>query len=378
MKLYMAPMEGVTGYVYRRAYHACFYPMDRCITPFIAPKQAGRPEASGAQKVPGVQGKSADAQKVPGVQGKSADAEESAGLGTSGGRLISISTRERNDILPQHNEGLRTIPQILTNKAEDFLQTASLLKTYGYREVNLNLGCPSRTVTAKGKGAGFLEFPDKLEEFLLEVSRGMEELEMGFSVKTRLGVEAPQEFERLLEIYNRVPLTELILHPRVLKDYYGNKPRLEWVEKALSASRALVCYNGDIFSVRDFKVLTERFPAEDTPGKKGLNRVMLGRGLIRNPGLGGELMGLGPASIEQLARFHSLVYEGYRQVMDERSALFKMKELWSYMISLFDAESRLAKKLKKAKNEEEYLEAVRAIFEAGVSEGEGAELTVHF
>ena len=321
---YMAPMEGVTGYIYRQAYHQCFAPMDRYFTPFIAPKQTGN---SGTEA-----------------------------------RSVSISTRERRDILPEHNRGMRVVPQILTNRWEDFLQTCGILKEEGYREVNLNLGCPSGTVTAKKKGAGFLGEPEQLEDFLLRVSQGVEEMGMELSVKTRLGVEEPGEFEYLLRIYNRVPLKELIVHPRVLKDYYGNKPRLEWFGLALAESRAPVCYNGDIFSPKDLEALKERF----CPGQ-GLERIMLGRGLIRNPGLAGELAGQRPAEISRLRRSHDLLWRGYLEMMgEERNALFKMKELWSYMQELFRADSRLLKKLKKSKSGQEYLETVEEIFETGL------------
>ena len=325
--LYMAPMEGVTGYIYRRAYHRCFYPLDRYFTPFIAPKQAGA--------------------AVP------------------ENRTISISARERRDILPDHNRGMKVVPQILTNRWEDFLQTCGTLKEAGYREVNLNLGCPSGTVTAKKKGAGFLGEPGPLEDFLLRVSCGLEKMGMELSVKTRLGVEEPEEFKHLLRIYNQVPLKELIVHPRVLKDYYGNKPRLEWFEVALSDSRAPVCYNGDIFSKEDMEALMERFFPGRACGSSG--RVMLGRGLIRNPGLAGELAGQKPAAVEDFRRFHNLLWQDYLEVMgEERNALFKMKEIWSYMQELFNADGRLMKKLKKSRNGPEYLEAVGQIFETGL------------
>ena len=332
MKIYMAPMEGVTGYVYRRAYGACFYPLDRYVAPFIAPKG------------------------------------QAAGKTGTEGRQISLSTRERRDILPENNQGMCVIPQILTNRWEDFLETAVLLKEFGYEELNLNLGCPSGTVTAKGKGAGFLAFPDRLREFLSRVCAGLEEKGMKLSVKTRLGVEHPEEFERILEIYNQFPLTELILHPRVLKDYYGNEPRLEWFEYALGASRAPVCYNGDIRSPEDLQRLRERIGNSSL--KKDLpQRVMLGRGLIRNPGLAGEIMGRQKADIQQLRRFHDLVYEGYREMMGaDQNVLFKMKELWSYMLDLFNADSRLAKKLRKARGAGEYQEAAAMIFASGLKE----------
>ena len=102
MKFYLAPMEGITGYIYRQAYNSCFKPMDRYFTPFLAPKHKS-----------------------------------------------GFSSKELNDILPEHNQGMEVIPQILTSDPEDFLDTAVKLKEYGYTEVNLNLGCPSGTVAGK-------------------------------------------------------------------------------------------------------------------------------------------------------------------------------------------------------------------------------------
>ena len=123
MKNYLAPMEGVTNWVYRNAYHDCFYPMDKYFTPFITAKPNKR-----------------------------------------------LSSKEIKEVSPETNGNLPVIPQILTNNAEDFVKTAHIFRDeYGHREVNLNLGCPSGTVTAKGKGAGFLGEPDKLERFLDEI-----------------------------------------------------------------------------------------------------------------------------------------------------------------------------------------------------------------
>ena len=202
MKYYMAPMEGLTGYIYRNAYHACYHPMDKYFTPFLSPKANS-----------------------------------------------SLSFRELNDILPEHNQGMYVVPQILTNQAEDFIRTAKELQEYGYSEINLNLGCPSGTVVSKYKGAGFLGLPDSLDRFLDEVCGKMEGMGMELSVKTRLGLVSPDEFTGLLEIYNRYPLKELILHPRVRTDYYKNTPNMPAFGSGFDGCRAPVCYNGDIFTV---------------------------------------------------------------------------------------------------------------------------------
>ena len=174
MKIYLAPMEGITGEVYRRAYHTFFEPMDKYFTPFLNPNPKGK-----------------------------------------------FSRQEWNEILPENNEGMYTVPQILTNRAEDFIRLARQLKEFGYEEVNLNLGCPSKTVVNRKRGSGFLFYPDELNHFLAEV---FDQLDMKISIKTRSGKYDQEEFEELLDIYNQYPLEELILHPRVQQDYYKNKP----------------------------------------------------------------------------------------------------------------------------------------------------------
>lgn len=311
MKYYLAPMEGITGYIYRQAYHACFHPMDRYFTPFLAPKHKS-----------------------------------------------SFSSKERNDILPEHNQGMCVIPQILTSSAEDFLDTAVKLKEYGYKEVNLNLGCPSGTVAAKGKGAGFLRDPQKLSVFLEEVSEGMDKENMQFSIKTRVGVEREEEFDTLLEIYNRFPLTELIIHPRILKDFYKYSPRMEIFRKGFTESASPVCYNGDIFRKKDMDRLTEAYPR--------LDRVMVGRGVLMDPFLIEEITKDTAAKgkkAERLEAFHNRICDGYKQTMSgDRPVLFKMKELWGFMIHSYPDEEKQMKKIRKAQRLTEYEAAVRELF----------------
>ena len=210
MKLYLAPLEGITSYIYRKALYQCFDGFDKYFIPFIRAKQN-----------------------------------------------LNFSGREKKDISPENNSGMYAVPQILTRNADDFLRTANQLKEYGYQEVNLNLGCPSKTVVTKGCGAGFLARPDELEQFL---DRIYSKTDMKISVKTRLGMENAEEFPRLMEIYNRFPMEELIIHPRVQKDFYKNTPNLEAFGEALAISKNPVCYNGDIFSADDFKRIHAQFP----------------------------------------------------------------------------------------------------------------------
>ena len=305
MKIYLAPLEGITGFIYRRALFECFGGFDKYFIPFIRPNQKGH-----------------------------------------------FSSREKKDISPENNAGMYAVPQILTNSAEDFLRTAAKLKTYGYGEVNLNLGCPSRTVVTKGRGAGFLAKPEELERFLDEI---FEKCPLEISVKTRLGMEDPGEFEKILAIYNRFPMKELIIHPRVQKDFYRNTPNLDVFEQALQESSSPVCYNGDIFTTADYEKFAARFPEVEC--------IMTGRGTLADPALARKLKGGKGADKAELKKFHDRIYAGYCEEMSgDRTILYKMKELWFYLAPIFPDSRKYAKKIRKCEKCRVYEEVVEELF----------------
>lgn len=313
MRVYAAPMEGITGYIYRNAHARWYGGADRYFTPFIVP-----------------------------------------------GKKRGFRSRELNDILPEHNEGVPVVPQILTNDWEDFLHTAEILKDYGYDEVNLNLGCPSGTVVSKGRGSGFLAFPQELDRFLDRIFSGTD---MKISVKTRIGRDDPEEFGPLLDIFRKYPIWELTVHPRVQKDFYKNRVRWEVFAEAVKLPGIPVCYNGDIFSPEDLEHFREAFPETD--------RIMTGRGLIADPRLavmlnrsvekGGKTDGETKDQDRFLA-FHQELLEGYcREMSGDRNVLFKMKELWAYMIHLFPDGEKYGKKIRKAERVADYSLWVRRL-----------------
>lgn len=315
MHYYVAPLEGITGYIFRNAHHKYFPGADKYFIPFIEPKP--------------------NAKKI-------------------------FSARELNDILPEHNQGMRAVPQILTNKWEDFIWTAKHLQEYGYDEVNINLGCPSKTVVSKKRGAGFLAFPEEVDSFLAHI---FDALDMKISVKTRLGKDDPVEFRRLLEIYNKYPLAELIIHPRTQKEFYGFTPHYEMFAEALADTNLPVCYNGDVNTEADCRKIRQRFPQ--------ITGMMMGRGVLRNPGLIGEIHGEEKADIGRLRRFHDELYENYRQEMSgDVQVLFKMKELWTYLRCFFSIEEKTAKMLFKAKHLGEYDAVVNTIFVNGAQKNQ--------
>lgn len=342
MEYYLAPMEGITTYIFRNAYARYFCHMDKYFTPFIASRK--------------------------------------------------MNTREVREILPENNKGIEVVPQILTNKADDFLAIAEKIASYGYQTVNLNLGCPSGTVTAKKRGAGFLGVPDELDAFLDKI---YEKCPLRISVKTRIGIYDLTEWDTLLDIYAKYPLEELIIHTRLQQEFYTGRTHPEAYAKAqhrlqhssskkhsCSGGGIYLCYNGDIDSPYSLNSLKSELAAMHASVP---DAVMLGRGILRNPGLAGQLKALEHPAYDIATQtnqsinlepcktfkntkqiwldFHNEILENYRKIMSgDLPVLFKMKDLWTYMSQSFTDSGKYLKKIRKADHIPEYEAAVKALF----------------
>ena len=136
--------------------------------------------------------------------------------------------------------------------------------------------------------------------------------------------------------------------------------------EAVRISRNPLCYNGDIFTVVDYKKFRETFPS--------VERVMIGRGLLVNPALVQETERLergmeetaecgGAAAKKTIRDFHDRLYAQYREELSgETPLLYKMKELWSYMVCLFTDYEKYWKKIKKVSRLCDYNEIIRRLF----------------
>lgn len=297
MLCYFAPMEGLTDSVYRRLHHTFFPGVDRYYMPFYSPTAHRR-----------------------------------------------LSPKEARELPKADSVDFFAVPQILTKHPEDFLWAAGVCRDLGYGEVNLNLGCPSGTVVAKGKGSGMLRDVDALDAFLEGIFRSSP---LPISVKTRLGLEAPEEFPRLLEVYNRYPIRELTIHPRVRSQLYSGSVDKEMFAWALAGSRSPVCYNGDLTTLAQIREVEKTYPQ--------LKGVMIGRGLIGNPGLLG-----GGTDVDTLERFLEALLEAYEADFGgSRNAMFRMKEHWSYLRLHLPGSDKLWKRLRKTTDVAEFREITR-------------------
>ena len=304
MILSLAPMEGLTGYVFRRVHAECFGALDRYYTPFLPPPRVGK---------------------------------------TFGGKAFK-------ELDPANNQGLTVIPQLMSKNADEFVGATRVLADMGYREVNLNLGCPSGTVVGKGKGSGFLRDLGELELFLQDIcSRSA----LSVSVKTRVGFESDAEYQDILDLYCRCPLAELIVHPRVRADFYKGTPRQELYGKTLERAPFPVAYNGDIFDVDDMDALVAAYPQT--------RHVMIGRGLLANPALARMAQG-GPAmTLAELKHFHDELYRAYEAEMGG-NAVFRMKEWWFYAKCAFADPLAVHRLIRKTRKAVEYEAAAELVF----------------
>ncbi len=261
------------------------------------------------------------------------------------------------EIDPKFNDVETLTPQILSTDAEEILRFAKQCKQLGYKEINLNMGCPFPRVANKKRGCGLLPYPDMVEAML---DRVFEEIDIKFSVKCRLGYFSPDEIEAIIPIFNKFPLSELIIHPRIGKQLYKGEADVERFKRLIPYINAPLVYNGDVFSVNGFgRIRNAVLP---------MNRFMLGRGLLTNPFLAEEIRGGAWNAPERTERLHAYVIDLYkdrlRHAGGSPKVLGRMKELWSYLMYSFEKPQNVWRKIKKINALREYEEAVEEVFKS--------------
>ena len=303
MEIYFAPLEGLTDSTFRRVHHTYVPGVQRYYLPFLSPTVHR-----------------------------------------------CLTHKEERELPYADSVPFPAVPQILTKNAEDFLWAARVCHDRGYQEVNLNLGCPSGTVTAKGKGAGMLADPEALAGFLDVI---FSQALTAISLKTRLGISSEEEFPALLEVFNRYPIHLLILHPRLRKDFYEAPIRETSLRYALEACRVPLCYNGNLCSLEDIRSFSQKHPEVES--------VMLGRGLIGDPGM----VTPGGSTAAALEAYHDALLEEYLSAFGgSRNAMFRLKEHWRYLLCRFEGGEKLGKRLRKTTDLAEYRVITREIFRA--------------
>lgn len=309
LKLYLAPLRGLTDYIYRNTFNRHFNGFDAAVTPFIPTSKTTR-----------------------------------------------ATPLHLKDVLPENNASMPIEPQILCNNPADFIPLAKQLYDLGYPTVNWNLGCPFPMVAKKQRGSGLLPHPDRIENFL---AKTVPAIPNRLTIKTRLGRRNSEEIIQLMPIFNRYPLQEIIIHPRTGKQMYDGEPDLDAFEKCIEMTHHRIVYNGDITDLKSFQNLSARFNTIKT--------WMIGRGAIVNPFLPAILKSGKDEFTDRVKTFRSF----YQELFDEYQRVFsgpghlleRMKGFWTYFSQAFKDSRKIRKKVHRTLKLQRYLEIVERFFE---------------
>lgn len=309
--LLSSPLQGFTDFRFRNAFHKYFGGIDTFYSPYIK------------------------------LNGK-----------------LSIKGSYERDILPENNDTLQVIPQIITNDAEEFLFVAKYVKELGYNELNWNLGCPYPMVAKCGMGSGLIKNTEGINHILERVHN---ETDIIVSMKMRMGYENPTEILDVFPILEKYPIKNIAIHARIGKQLYKGGVDLDSFQRCLDVSKHKLYYNGDITSVAKFKMLQERFPSID--------HFMIGRGLIADPFLPSmiknETTEYPKNRFEIFEEFHDTIYHDYDAYLQGPTPIrMKMLGFWEYFSESFSNPQKTFKKIKKAGNQKHYEEAVKEIFKS--------------
>lgn len=308
--LSLAPFQGITDVVYRNMFMKHFGGIDKYYTPFF----------TGIQK------------------------DNSKSL-------------RSDEIDPRFNDVNIIVPQILSNNAEEIIRFANQCKSMGYPEFNLNMGCPFPRVANKTRGCGLMADPNRTITMLEEVCDNINGIK--FSIKCRLGYYSPDEIFKFIETFNSLPFSEIIVHPRIGKQMYTGEASLEKFNELIPLINKPLIYNGDIYTVEKYHSVVENISTDN-------NHTMLGRGLLTNPFLAEDIKQINDNQKDRQTRLHNFVVSLYVERLHHAGGSPKiigsMKELWKYMMNIFDDPQNVWRNVKKVNHLDEYEDAVEKIF----------------
>ena len=308
-KIYFAPLQESTDYIYRSAHAKYFGGIDKYFAPYIVRQNDG-----------------------------------------------TVKTSHLRDIKRSNNQGYPLIPQILAGNSTDLVFLSLILQENGYEEINWNLGCPYPMVTNKGVGAGLLPNPAQIRTILEE---SLPKIGVKVSVKMRSGLLSADEIFKVTHVLNDFPIHEIILHPRIAKQLYRGTPDEEVFTEVQKIVKHPLVYNGDIETVENLARLNTLFGDTDT--------WMVGRGVLKNPFLPSilkrdNLPGIKKKS-ELLRNFHEEIFLNYSKNLNGSShLLMKMEKFWSYFCFAFPDPHKTFKRIKKGANMIKYEFAVNENF----------------
>ena len=264
-----------------------------------------------------------------------------------------VRQKDIKDILPENNENINLVPQIIVNSNEEFLKLTESVCNLDYKRIDINMGCPFPLQTKKGRGAALLQNTKHLED-IVESINSINDID--FSIKMRLGMDSAEDAKGALEIINKAKLHHITIHPRIAKQQYKGEIDYQTFDYIYQNCLHPIIYNGDILSQEDIYNIINIYPK--------IEGIMIGRGLLAKPYLAMELNKTIRLSVSErlsmIMKLHDAIYDHYSSVMQgEHQLLLKMKTFWEYLDE--EIGKKPYKAIKKSVNIKKYELAIRLI-----------------
>lgn len=262
----------------------------------------------------------------------------------------AVRSKDQRDIAPENNSGVPVVPQIIFNSRKEFEYLTDRVKSLGYKEIDLNMGCPFPLQARHGRGCGILAHPDIVSDIIEGIKEHNDTI---FSVKMRLGRDSSSECDKIIELLNNVQLKHITLHPRTGIQQYKGTVDYDAFERIYTQSRNPIIYNGDIVTLEDIRRIENKYPQ--------IKGIMLGRALLGAPSLAVEYSNdkqwSNSERIALMLKMHDALMAEYSKILKgDTQMLNKMRTFWEYSEALLGRKPY--KKVMKSGNLKNYLAAV--------------------
>lgn len=263
-----------------------------------------------------------------------------------------LRNKDRRDIDKDLNCP-NTSVQIIFKSRDEFLRLTEAVAALGWREIDLNMGCPFPLQTHAGRGAGLLQHTDVIEQIANEITSIRE---ITFTAKMRIGQECEEEGLRALDTLDSAGLAHITIHPRLGRQQYKGSADREAYGRFLERAQTPILYNGDLTTPESMHEIERMFPKT-----RGL---MIGRGLLARPTLAQEYTQGTEMDDSERTKAIMTLHEGLwehalRNLQGDSQILAKMQSFWQPMEG--QIEKKLYKQLTRCGSLRNYREAIAAL-----------------